>query len=262
MKTLRSVFLIIGCTLSITQLRAQWSVTPELGGNVTKYHEQSAKMGIKAGAAINYTFPGRRFSLQSGLYYVKRNTGLYKSYMLHLKDADGNRWYLPVGGNTSIYYPSYGPEGAESVWTGTSTWNRQSFINYLQLPIMARFNRQLATDTRFFVAVGPYLGYALNGKIETDVQGQSTTGTTHTYNDYSFDPFEKKELKRFDWGLGIQTGFEIKNFQFSLQYEVSFLRPIKNDWGYEYNNFIRPEFYQPTYQTFHISVGYKFNLSK
>lgn len=261
MKTIRKVFLIIAGTLSITQMRAQWSVTPELGGNVTKYHEQSAKMGIKAGAAINYTFPGRRFSLQSGLYYVKRNTGLYKSYMLHTKDADGNMSNRPIGGNSSIYYPSYG-EAGESVWMGISTWNRQTFINYLQLPIMARFNRRLATDTRFFVAVGPYFGYALNGKINTDIQTQSPNGTINTYSDDSFDPFERKELRRFDWGLGLQTGFEIKNFQFSLQYEVSFFRPRKKDWSYEYYNIVRTEFYQPVYQTFHISVGYKFNLNK
>ncbi|MEG0993245.1 MAG: hypothetical protein RSE51_05285, partial [Bacteroidales bacterium] len=83
-----------------------------------------------------------------------------------------------------------------------------------------------------------------------------------TYSDDSFDPFERKELRRFDWGLGLQTGFEIKNFQFSLQYEVSFFRPRKKDWSYEYYNIVRTEFYQPVYQTFHISVGYKFNLNK
>ena len=48
---------------------------PEAGMNVTKYKGDVAKVGFKAGAAVSYTFGSGWFSLQSGLYYVRRGEG-------------------------------------------------------------------------------------------------------------------------------------------------------------------------------------------
>ena len=65
--------MLMTCVISA---QAQWKVTPEAGMNVTKYKGDAAKVGFKAGAAVSYTFGSGWFSLQSGLYYVRRGKGL------------------------------------------------------------------------------------------------------------------------------------------------------------------------------------------
>ena len=72
MRKLVVFVLLMTCVISA---QAQWKVTPEAGMNVTKYKGDVAKVGFKAGAAVSYTFGSGWFSLQSGLYYVRRGKG-------------------------------------------------------------------------------------------------------------------------------------------------------------------------------------------
>lgn len=73
MRKLVVFVMLMTCVISA---QAQWKVTPEAGMNVTKYKGDAAKVGFKAGAAVSYTFGSGWFSLQSGLYYVRRGKGL------------------------------------------------------------------------------------------------------------------------------------------------------------------------------------------
>ncbi len=72
MRKLVVFVMLMTCVISA---QAQWKVTPEAGMNVTKYKGDVAKVGFKAGAAVSYTFGSGWFSLQSGLYYVRRGRG-------------------------------------------------------------------------------------------------------------------------------------------------------------------------------------------
>ena len=74
-KKIISCVMLMMMLMCVTEVSAQWSVTPEAGMNVTKYKNSPAAVGFKAGAAVSYTFGSGLFSLQSGLYYVQRGTG-------------------------------------------------------------------------------------------------------------------------------------------------------------------------------------------
>lgn len=75
MKKITSCVMLMMMLMCVTEVSAQWSVTPEAGMNVTKYKDSPAAVGFKAGAAVSYTFGSGLFSLQSGLYYVQRGDG-------------------------------------------------------------------------------------------------------------------------------------------------------------------------------------------
>ena len=75
LKKIVSSVMLMMMLMCVTEVSAQWSVTPEAGMNVTKYKGSPAAVGFKAGAAVSYTFGSGLFSLQSGLYYVQRGTG-------------------------------------------------------------------------------------------------------------------------------------------------------------------------------------------
>lgn len=264
MNHLQKTLCLLAVALYIPSVRAQFSITPEIGGNVTKYHLQTAKMGYKVGAAVTYTFPGRRFALQSGLYYTQRNAGEYLTAYMVSRDQSGYESFYPlIAPNSSGYgYYYYGkPEASGDDWQSIIINKGTMNLNYLQIPILARFNRHLASDTRFFVALGPYFGYILNGKMEGEAT-RVNKAEESSYSDFSYNPLKKSNLNRFDWGLSLQAGFEIKQFQFGMQYDVSYMRPLNDSWRM-FNNLIHPDdFYKPTYQTFTISIGYKFNLTK
>ena len=90
MRKLVVFVMLMTCVISA---QAQWKVTPEAGMNVTKYKGDVAKVGFKAGAAVSYTFGSGWFSLQSGLYYVRRGKGLssyseiYGTMRVHMGDG-------------------------------------------------------------------------------------------------------------------------------------------------------------------------------
>ena len=73
---MRKLVVFVMLMMCVISAQSQWKVTPEAGMNVTKYKGDAAKVGFKAGAAVSYTFGSGWFSLQSGLYYVRRGKGL------------------------------------------------------------------------------------------------------------------------------------------------------------------------------------------
>lgn len=56
MKKITSCVMLMMMLMCVTEVSAQWSVTPEAGMNVTKYKDSPAAVGFKAGAAVSYTF--------------------------------------------------------------------------------------------------------------------------------------------------------------------------------------------------------------
>lgn len=56
MKKIISCVLLMMMLMCVTNVSAQWSVTPEAGMNVTKYKNSPATIGFKAGAAVKLYF--------------------------------------------------------------------------------------------------------------------------------------------------------------------------------------------------------------
>ena len=85
-------------------------------------------------------------------------------------------------------------------------------LNYLEVPINAIFKIELSSAKILFIA-GPYLGYALSGKIKAS---EPILGDNE-------DSKEQKvvigtDIKALDFGLNVGTGVEIKDITASLQY--------------------------------------------
>lgn len=260
MKKITSCVMLMMMLMCVTEVSAQWSVTPEAGMNVTKYKDSPAAVGFKAGAAVSYTFGSGLFSLQSGLYYVQRGAGKssYGGAVGKAMDKDGN-WndcYLSFASRNSDiiwqmdgYYGFYGQGGSLSLPTDMRI--ERIYVNegstrrdYLQLPVLARFNWKIGDDIKMHVAVGPYLAYGIGGKYKSKFLEVSEKGTWHV--DESVNPFKNSSLQRFDWRLALNAGVDVKRFSFNVAYDMGLGKQ------YEYENVAL------NYHTVSFTVGYRF----
>ena len=244
--------------MCVATVSAQWSVTPEAGMNVTKYKGSPSAIGFKAGAAVSYTFGSGLFSLQSGLYYVQRGTGksFYgtaygkgvdqdgKEQDRYISFSPGGLWYGGTGvlggyyGNGSFFPTDMRVDGI----TLTEGSTRR---DYLQLPILGRFNWEVGKDVKLHIAAGPYLAYGISGKSKSKTMEMSEKGYSTTYD--SWEPFGKySSHRRFDWGLMFNAGIEVKRFTLNASYDLGL--------GKEYES----QDIDLKYQTVSFTVGYRF----
>lgn len=276
----KKIVLFVILMMCVASLSAQWSVTPEVGMNVTKYKGLVPKMGYKAGAAVSYTFGTGFFSLQSGLYFVRRGTGMDTSFEVfgavpgETPDS-GTNWYPGYGnGNnnqggiwlTPGFIGSYGGGAYQGIYgygnplkdfqmdmEGINIQRNQNRKDYIQLPILARFNWKLADDIGMHLAAGPYFAFAVAGK---DFFEQTTWREDGSIGYYVMtrNPYKSSNGlyggTRFDWGLSLNLGVEVKRVTFDVTYEA----------GYgDYNSYGRSGLnLEPKYQTAGFTLGYKF----
>lgn len=80
-------------------------------------------------------------------------------------------------------------------------------VNYLEIPLNFAYKFALNETSKFFVQAGPYLGYALSGKGDSD--GESTD-----------IKFEKGGMKRLDFGIGFGPGVEFGPIVASVNYQL------------------------------------------
>jgi hypothetical protein len=109
--------------------------------------------------------------------------------------------------NTGLLYSLKGYK-MKADYMGT-TMEGTSKINYLEVPMNLVCKFPTSETSNFLIQAGPYLGYALSGKDETD--GETTDVE-----------FGDGGMKRFDFGLGIGLGLEFgplvptASYQFGL----------------------------------------------
>ena len=80
-------------------------------------------------------------------------------------------------------------------------------LNFLEIPLNIAYKISLREKSNFFVQAGPYLGFVLNGKFKIN----------NETNDIQFGGLGK--MKRFDFGLGIGSGFQFGSWITSLSYQ-------------------------------------------
>ena len=111
-------------------------------------------------------------------------------------------------------------------------------LNYLEIPINAIYKIELGSS-KLCINTGPYLGYALSGKVSYDKDSESI----------DIGSSDDDDLKALDYGFNIGAGIEINDaITIGLQYGLGLGNlSIDTDNGYKLNN-----------RVIGISVGYMF----
>jgi hypothetical protein len=118
--------------------------------------------------------------------------------------------------------------------------NVKTTLSYLQLPVNFLFKPEVGSG-KLDLGIGPWLAYGLGGKYKA-TSGSSTV----EYKAFDDGPLK---LKRFDAGLGIVVGYEMKmGFNFGLNADLGLVNC--------YDNTDNDRSWKNT--SFGVFVGYKF----
>lgn len=132
---------------------------------------------------------------------------------------------------------------------GISTYRDKERRGYLQLPVMARFNWDVRPDIRLHLAAGPYFAFGVAGEYSLEVKDWREGNLIPSSKKESWSPYNNEQsfdVPRFDWGMGLEIGVEIKRISFKLGYDMGFGK------NYRYDDFAMK------YQTVSFTVGYTF----
>jgi hypothetical protein len=186
-------------------------------GFVTSYAQNNFVFGVKAGLNVS-TFGGSELENES-------RVGFMGGLSL---DADLEK--LPFLIEAGIYYTQKGPKGEYGpglLPPGGNRGNAGNFkLEYIELPIMAKYiietERQLQPNLIF----GPYVGFKIGSKVEEGNAG----GQIGTLQPYIVDISDK--LNKIDAGLAIGAGSAIilnnLNLNFQAKYSIG-LTPVFKD---------------------------------
>ena len=98
-------------------------------------------------------------------------------------------------------------------------------LNYMQLPVNATYKFDVGNDSKLFVFAGPYLSYALSGKIKTAERLIQNTKFGSKDDEY----------KPLDFGLNIGVGYQFEKIFFKLQFNPG-LYNLSNVKGSSFKN--------------------------
>ncbi|MBA3829981.1 MAG: PorT family protein [Taibaiella sp.] len=176
---MKKVLLSIACLLSITAVKAQIRFGPEIGLNmataVEAGYSSSFKFGVRAGGIVDIPL-GDHFALQPGIFYTMMGSKYTGS--------------IALGGSS-----------------GDLT------LNYIYIPIDVLYKFGESGDGRFFIGLGPEIGYCLGGK--------ETLGSAS----YTLKVGSGKDanVKPLDYGLNGLVGYELPmGLTFKVGYYAGF----------------------------------------
>ena len=139
--------------------------------------------------------------------------------------------------------------------------NSKTNAYYLELPIHIGYKYTINDSFAIFGDVGPYVGFGLFGKTKSttiDVYDEGYVYETETSNTFDF-------IKRFDVGLGLRVGVELKKkYSLSVSYDWGLLDAYKRnnedygDFGDSDNNYSLDLTPNMKHANLMISLGYKF----
>lgn len=128
---------------------------------------------------------------------------------------------------------------------------------YLQVPVNFAVKIPIGTDSRVFIAAGPYISMGLWGKstiktksggVETesksDIKFESVDGNSQSDSDYD-------RFKRWDFGLNGSAGIEAGRMLLGVNYDWG-LTKINQVYDNQNND-------KNKYRTFSINIGYRLN---
>ncbi|MFN7116369.1 MAG: porin family protein, partial [Saprospiraceae bacterium] len=102
---------------------------------------------------------------------------------------------------------------------------RNTRYNYIEVPILAKVKagNTDGTGVGLFFYGGPFISYALNGNIRTEI------GETETETDINFD--DTDNTRRVDWGAAFGLGVGIGPMMLDLRYDLGINNLLDDDIG-------------------------------
>lgn len=183
---MKKLILTIAVSIAAAQVQAQISIAPEVGVNLanasvnqespfggTLSPSTKMKVGIKAGAFVDIPVAGG-FFIQPGAFFSMK--GYKSSYSLSF-----------LGSTASAEYTAS--------------------LNYVEIPVNLGYRYTIGNAGSIFVTAGPYLGYAISGKVkgESFLNGVSQGKEEEDIDFGSGD----EEVKPLDFGLNFSAGYQL-----------------------------------------------------
>lgn len=183
MKKLLIIILFISPLLSIAQ--------PKIG----------ARGGINlANFIYKPSYPGD--TKGAGTLLFRFNAGIQIEIPLN----DNDNWFLYTG-------PFYSGKGnrVRAKYRNPSFDTVVTFLNYIELPILAGYKFNSGENNRLVAAAGPYAAYGFNGRVEYHNSPDRTKKNLHRSDSY---------YKRIDVGFSVSGILEHKE-KFGLRFDYS-----------------------------------------
>lgn len=135
-------------------------------------------------------------SLQSGLYFTTKGFEYGESFPVTILGAD-----IPIGARAITE------------------------MQYIEVPLLLQINPLKDAKVQPYVAVGPTIGYAVNGQVDT----KATFIIDFNINTFDLD-LTKDMYNRFEFGgqgmLGVKIPYGKGNFDFGMSYSQAFSKII------------------------------------
>lgn len=209
---MKKLMFIAVAAIAGTQVHAQLSIQPEAGLNL---------------ANMSNSIGGDKVTTSS-------ITGYKAGALLNIGIAKG--FYIEPG----VFYSVKGYSGEILGFTAKTT------INYLEIPLNLGYRYDLGNAGSLFVSAGPYVGFALSGKIKTE--NLPLLGTVE--DDLEFGD-GNDEMKSIDYGANFSLGYISPiGIYLRAQYGLG-LANLSNATNTSMKN-----------RVFGISVGYAFQLNE
>jgi hypothetical protein len=144
--------------------------------------------------------------------------------------------------NTGVLYSLKGYK-TEDEWEGMVEKDVITFNN-LEIPINLALKLSLGEKSKLFVQAGPYLSYALSGKVKSEWNGEEDT------EEIDFDDWG---INRVDFGVAFGAGIEFGRIVTSLNYQLGL-----TDMSDESGSDIEETAYTVKSKVFQISIAYMF----
>ncbi len=141
---------------------------------------------------------------------------------------------------SGLYFSNKGAEYKGSdIWLGSSKPPVTFWVNtihqlYMQIPLALAFKKSLRNKIKITGNAGPYVAYGIGGR---NITKKNHTGVNLPDEKVWTNTFGKKGVKRFDVGLTVGGGIELKQIQLGINYEPSF-----KDVNYKYSDNIEYEY--------------------
>lgn len=170
-----------------------------------------------------------------GRYYFVKNTFLEcslgiatKGYKSEISTSSGDYWV---------------DEGAN--YDGESSTKYRTYN--LEIPVLIGYNITINDYTNIKIKVGPYMTYAISGKLKTKGYNTVYPDIHSSETEYIEDETDISDIKGLNkFGYGLQTGISanFSNYVISAYYQRSFMKRVDDVKQYEQNILV--------------SLGYKF----